>query len=294
MKILFLACALYLVHCNDEENTKNFLQRFGYYNPNAFDGSSDIKNAISDYQKFYSLNVTGTLTDETKEEIAKPRCGVADKGAGGNAFHGAKWPWRMKSLTYSFQNTGRDLNSGTVKDTIRKAYGAWAQVAPLSFREVSSRGNMNIGFLSRSHGDGSSFDGRGRVLAHAFFPPNGRIHFDEDEQWSVNGARGVDLFEIATHEIGHALGLDHSNVRGTVMWPSYSGYRRGLRLHSDDVAGIQKLYGRRTGGGGTTTGGGGCRYTDQNKYCADWKRGGYCTNSKYPSVKTICKKSCYC
>jgi len=269
------------------------LKTFGYYNPNAFDASSDIKNAIKSYQSFFHLNVTGAINNETLVMMAKPRCGVADKGAGGNAFHGAKWPWRMKSLTYAFQNTGRDMNSGTVKDTVRRAFGAWAQVAPLSFREVSGRGNMNIGFYSRSHGDNGPFDGPNRVLAHAYFPPDGKIHFDEDEYWTVNGARGVDLYEIATHEIGHALGLDHSNVRGTVMWPSYMGYRRGLRLHYDDVAGIQKLYGRRTGGG-TNTGGGGCTKIDSNKYCPDWKRGGYCTNNQYPDVRKICQKSCYC
>ena len=55
---------------------------------------------------------------------------------------------------------------------------------------------------------------------------------------------GVDMVELAAHEIGHALGLDHSRVRGTVMWPSYIRYRPNLQLHSDDVAGIRRLYGR--------------------------------------------------
>ena len=55
---------------------------------------------------------------------------------------------------------------------------------------------------------------------------------------------GVDMVELAAHEIGHALGLDHSRVRGTVMWPSYIRYRPNLQLHSDDIAGIRRLYGR--------------------------------------------------
>ena len=52
------------------------------------------------------------------------------------------------------------------------------------------------------------------------------------------------MVELAAHEIGHALGLDHSRVRGTVMWPSFLGYRPNLQLHWDDVAGIRTLYGK--------------------------------------------------
>src|SRR5262249_15507142 len=48
---------------------------------------------------------------------------------------------------------------------------------------------------------------------------------------------------VATHELGHALGLQHSNVAGATMWPSGSGCDPSLEtLESDDIAGIQSLY----------------------------------------------------
>ena len=48
---------------------------------------------------------------------------------------------------------------------------------------------------------------------------------------------------MAVHEIGHSLGLEHSNVRGAIMFPSYEGYRPNLDVNEDDIRGIQTLYG---------------------------------------------------
>lgn len=58
---------------------------------------------------------------------------------------------------------------------------------------------------------------------------------------------GVYIEDIATHELGHVLGLHHSNVSGATMYPSYSRCSKTLRtLESDDIAGIRSLYGTLT------------------------------------------------
>ena len=54
---------------------------------------------------------------------------------------------------------------------------------------------------------------------------------------------GVDLFMVAAHEFGHALGLAHSSNTEALMYPWYQEYVPGYKLPYDDVAGIQSLYG---------------------------------------------------
>ena len=92
-----------------------------------------------------------------------------------------------------------------------------------------------------------AFDGRGNVLAQAFFPEDGRIHFGEDENWTSNTGPGVNLLTIALHEIGHALGMDHSGVNAAVMHAiTKKGENAVRKLHSDDIVGIRELYGKKS------------------------------------------------
>lgn len=106
---------------------------------------------------------------------------------------------------------------------------AWSNVVSVRFRKGSNTAatrNINILWGGVQHGDAYPFDGPGRVLAHTFYPslPNpepiaGDLHFDEAENWNIG--EEVDLFSVAIHELGHALGLGHSDVPGAVMYPYY-------------------------------------------------------------------------
>ena len=54
----------------------------------------------------------------------------------------------------------------------------------------------------------------------------------------------VNFFAVAVHEFGHSVGLSHSSVQGAIMYPYYQNMGNNLTLSSDDIYGIQAIYGK--------------------------------------------------
>ncbi len=174
------------------------------------------------------------------------------------------------TVTYSFMPTGTSCAAESPTCTISHmsafmpagweaaidaAFAAWSAVADLTFIKVADDGAaFNAATTS---GDirlgGHSFDGAGGTLAHGFYPPNngdtaaGDIHFDIAETWKIGfGGAGFDIFQVTAHEIGHALGLNHTAVPGSLLNPFYSEAFSGPQ--ADDIAGMQFIYGAPTTG----------------------------------------------
>ncbi|XP_053564554.1 collagenase 3 [Bombina bombina] len=233
------------ISSEDFKYAEEYLKKFYSLNPKS--RKNDFSEKLKEMQRFLGMEVTGTLDSGSMDMMKRPRCGVPDV-AQFSLFPGRP-KWMTNSLTYRIVNYTPDLPRQMVDDAIQRAFNVWSNVTPLRFRKVSmGEADILIQFGARSHGDFSPFDGPSGVLAHAFAPGRGLggdAHFDEDERWTSTRA-GINLFLVAAHEFGHALGLDHSNDRRALMFPTYSSANlNNFRLSQDDISGIQSIYGRR-------------------------------------------------
>ncbi len=133
---------------------------------------------------------------------------------------------------------------------VNAAFAAWASVADLTFMQIADGGEaFNAPGTS---GDirlgGHTFDGPSGTLAHGYYPPvngdtaAGDIHFDTAESWKLGwGGPGFNIYQVLSHELGHALGLDHTAVPNSLMNPFYTEAFMGPQ--ADDIAGMQYIYG---------------------------------------------------
>jgi len=109
-------------------------------------------------------------------------------------------------------------------------------------RTVRPIPDIEVYFATGDHGDHEPFDGPGGIVAHSGYPMEGKVHFDAAELWTVGGKRGIDFRYVALHELGHALGLRHSQQNDSIMYPIYVRSADDLALSDDDINGIQHLY----------------------------------------------------
>mmetsp|Transcript_10482 Transcript_10482/g.22266 ORF Transcript_10482/g.22266 Transcript_10482/m.22266 type:complete len:211 (+) Transcript_10482:115-747(+) len=105
---------------------------------------------------------------------------------------------------------------------------------------------------SEAHGSNPLlFDGPGGKLAHA---DASVVAFDPSERWLLQGQnkpeqkKGFFLLPVLLHELGHSLGLVHSNDPESIMSPYYVPER--IAVSARDRARIKAVYERAGAGGG--------------------------------------------
>ncbi|MFG6562357.1 DUF4214 domain-containing protein [Sulfitobacter sp. 1A15299] len=165
-------------------------------------------------------------------KLLGPKWGPAELGEAGGVVY-----WSFATSQGDIINFSESITGAEQRDVIRQAFQMWEDVADIDFIEVSDDRDVNIrlGY--------EDIDGPGGTLGLAYYRYSNtsfieaEIGFDRAE---IGRQTIEQFFETAIHEVGHAIGLDHSDAPNSIMLPR--GYT-GPVLSSGDIAGIQEIYG---------------------------------------------------
>jgi hypothetical protein len=235
------------------EHVQRFLVQFGYlprgsYQEGVLDDITAL--ALARYQELHRLRETGRFDEPTRDQMTMPRCGLADLEDG--VRFDARCSWDRTRLTFAFGQGTAQIPGNDEFQAVRNAFSTWQAVIPLTFQEVSLAGDPDIVVEWRPAND-PDHSMVGQSIAHSDYPPGCDVitsvlpkplHLDNDEVgWALGAvANRHDVQSAALHEIGHLLGLGHSEIPAAVMADGLPPNTTKRFLSADDINGARCLY----------------------------------------------------
>lgn len=217
----------------------NYMSFFGYLTAELLKNVDygAVLSQIKKMQKWFGLKVDGVLGPKTFRVLATPRCGCPDIIDKDNDVHiqyvrmqevaaANLAKWRKHKLTYYIAQHVSGISKSGQEAILANAWDAWSDICGIGIQRTRSAADADI-VIGTGSGVRHKFDGQGGTLAWAYLP-NGQdrqllMRFDLAETWTTNVQdRGILLFNVACHEFGHLLGLQHSRKKRALMAPYYN------------------------------------------------------------------------
>lgn len=159
--------------------------------------------------------------------------------------------WGTKVISYFIRSYPTQLIHARTDAVFATAFANWEAVCDLRFIKASGADEANI-VVDTGRGSRAGVDGPLNILAWCQLPPgssfNGQLQMmlDGDEQWTDDpNSTGIQMLNVVAHELGHGLGLSHTNVPRQLLNPVYSVKIATPQSH--DIADVVSRYGEPTG-----------------------------------------------
>jgi len=167
-----------------------------------------------------------------------------------------------------------DITEEKAKNELQAALRRWESVANIAFIEANDPSLANIVIGAADDPGGRAFAnlsyrsekgltpvtmalGKQDASASPVLGDNGGdrsivpidqayVCLNPKSRWKIGFDGNLDVYDLRhtfTHEVGHAIGLDHPDSTGAVMAFRYD--ERVRDLQPSDIAGVQRLYGPR-------------------------------------------------
>jgi matrixin len=141
-----------------------------------------------------------------------------------------------------------------IRGSIEEALRLWSQVVNVNFVEVPEGSPVQFKF-SHVYINGPDLPPPADPWAKAQVTCVGygsgcEVQYDEGDRWQEVGTTPLpDILGASIHEVGHILGLNHTDVNGANMYKvfhRFSGLGTG-QLFQDDINGVRAIYGAGVG-----------------------------------------------
>lgn len=175
------------------------------------------------------------------------------------AFEGPAWASNTITWTFGSGSPFSGAITAPFLATVESALAAWAASANIDFQPVAAGTPADIEIGWGSLQDGAAGAAGATIgLTTTYTTASNQLSLatveleDPTQLALADTAQGYawqgtvsTLYQVALHELGHALGLDHSSDPTAVMYPTAQSTNPGLSFA--DIAGMQALYGAPAG-----------------------------------------------
>ena len=193
-------------------------------------GFDDVRS----YQDWHGLLPDGLAGPITTASMLAPRCGCPDyQEARGNQ---ASWPRRCMDVSTAYELPGLNLTPEQIASAWKTATSLWSGACGISLATIDDIDKAQIWAKSKPL--------PGSTLAWSYLP-NGRCRERLEQRYDTTVDWNHDfLAKTMLHELGHALGLTHSNNRADIMFPRIVDRPLLSYPSTNDRARVVNLYGQ--------------------------------------------------